>query len=101
MKRWFFPIVAYLTLIHNALIVTVVLNAHLNANGSTVAWGLEFSRATSPNALTLLGAAVWTTLLSVGCLLRTRRRPETHCRKCDYILRGLSEPRCSECGEPI
>jgi hypothetical protein len=26
---------------------------------------------------------------------------ETHCRKCGYILRGISEPRCSECGERI
>jgi hypothetical protein len=26
---------------------------------------------------------------------------ETHCRQCGYILRGLSEPRCPECGEAI
>jgi hypothetical protein len=26
---------------------------------------------------------------------------ETHCRHCDYILRGISEPRCPECGEAI
>jgi hypothetical protein len=26
---------------------------------------------------------------------------EFHCRKCGYVLRGLSEPRCPECGEPI
>jgi hypothetical protein len=26
---------------------------------------------------------------------------ETHCRKCDHILRGLSAPRCPECGEAI
>jgi hypothetical protein len=26
---------------------------------------------------------------------------ELHCRKCGYILRGISEPRCPECGEPI
>jgi hypothetical protein len=26
---------------------------------------------------------------------------ETHCRKCNHILRGLSEPRCPECGEAI
>lgn len=24
-----------------------------------------------------------------------------HCLKCGYILKGLSEPRCPECGEPI
>jgi hypothetical protein len=26
---------------------------------------------------------------------------ETRCRKCGYILRGITEPRCSECGEII
>ena len=26
---------------------------------------------------------------------------ETRCRKCNYILRGLTEPRCPECGEGI
>ena len=26
---------------------------------------------------------------------------ETRCRKCGYILRGITEPRCPECGEPI
>ena len=33
--------------------------------------------------------------------LRVAPYGETRCRKCGYILRGLSEPRCSECGEPI
>jgi len=26
---------------------------------------------------------------------------ETRCRKCGHILRGISEPRCPECGERI
>ena len=26
---------------------------------------------------------------------------ETRCRKCNYILRGITEPRCPECGEGI
>ncbi len=26
---------------------------------------------------------------------------ETRCRKCRYILRGITEPRCPECGEVI
>ncbi len=26
---------------------------------------------------------------------------ETLCRRCGYILRGISEPRCPECGERI
>ena len=27
--------------------------------------------------------------------------PETRCRHCGYILRGITEPRCPECGERI
>ncbi len=30
-----------------------------------------------------------------------RLDPETRCRRCRYILRGISEPRCPECGERI
>ena len=26
---------------------------------------------------------------------------ETRCRRCGYILKGISEPRCPECGEKI
>ena len=26
---------------------------------------------------------------------------ETRCRKCHYILKGITEPRCPECGEGI
>ena len=26
---------------------------------------------------------------------------ETRCRKCGHILRGITKPRCSECGERI
>lgn len=43
---------------------------------------------------------------SVFGLLSLWRRPfagdgETRCRRCGYILRGLREPVCSECGEAI
>ncbi len=30
-----------------------------------------------------------------------RRDGQTRCRKCSHILRGLSEPRCPECGTSI
>jgi hypothetical protein len=50
--------------------------------------------ATSPTT----GILCWTYV--------TRKWPppherETRCRKCGYILRGISEPKCSECGEVI
>ncbi|HKQ48969.1 MAG TPA: hypothetical protein VJZ71_12935 [Phycisphaerae bacterium] len=35
------------------------------------------------------------------CYRKGRDDGESHCRRCGYILRGLSEPRCSECGEWI
>lgn len=44
-------------------------------------------------------------LAAYGFLTRTGagRQPdrELHCRRCHHILRGLSEPRCPECGEAI
>ncbi len=51
----------------------------------------------------------WATMLSiaacVGWVLITLTEAfsigELRCRKCRYILKGLSEPRCPECGTPI
>ena len=34
-------------------------------------------------------------------IMHVRGDWETRCRKCRYILRGISEPRCPECGTPI
>jgi hypothetical protein len=39
-----------------------------------------------------------------AAVVRTRKirhNRETTCRVCGYILRGISEPRCPECGERI
>ncbi len=32
---------------------------------------------------------------------RETKDGHTRCGKCGYILKGLTEPRCSECGEQI
>jgi len=44
-------------------------------------------------------------VLGYGLLTRLFGPPsgdgEFHCRRCNHILRGLSEPRCPECGEAI
>lgn len=49
-------------------------------------------------AVTVFVAAV----IAVVIATRNKRRDsETRCRKCQYILRGISEPRCPECGERI
>jgi len=43
--------------------------------------------------------------LTVGVFIGLTKKHPTHteccCRKCGFILRGISEPRCPECGEPI
>lgn len=56
----------------------------------------------------LLGAilAVMVALFVYGllCLCPDLKLPydgETRCRKCHHILRGITEPRCPECGERI
>jgi len=33
--------------------------------------------------------------------LKSPTSRETLCRKCGHILRGITEPRCPECGERI
>jgi hypothetical protein len=47
----------------------------------------------------------WGILRSVRVAWRIRPEGpfdgETRCRQCNYILRGITEPRCPECGEPI
>ncbi len=43
-------------------------------------------------------------IVLAACICAWRHRVgdrETRCRKCGYILKGISEPRCSECGERI
>ena len=49
--------------------------------------------------------AILIAFLTYGLLTRWLRPKfvdtETRCRKCNYILRGITEPRCPECGERI
>ncbi len=67
---------------------------------STQPWKVAWSVPVAYFApVVLLGFATYGVLTALW-----GRRPfdgETRCRKCGYILRGISEPRCSECGEPI
>ena len=71
--------------------------------GARPGWGSsnEWTNVSYPRA--------WATVLSiaacVGWVLVTLTEAfsigELRCRKCRYILKGLSEPRCPECGTPI
>jgi hypothetical protein len=53
----------------------------------------------------VFGVAVATVFVNefLSALVMYRRfyNVETRCRKCGYILRGITEPRCPECGERI
>jgi hypothetical protein len=40
-------------------------------------------------------------LVTYELLRRPARHEPLRCLKCGYILKGLSEPRCPECGERI
>jgi hypothetical protein len=68
------------------------------------AWFRATARSLSiaPITLIVLSVPIW------AYVVLTRRygpRPdyerETLCRRCGYILRGITEPRCPECGERI
>ncbi len=52
-----------------------------------------------------LGLAMLSVPVAIYALLTWRFGPrpddETRCRRCRYILRGITEPRCPECGERI
>jgi len=49
---------------------------------------------------TIVGAVLSFILITHITRLPSDNR-ETRCRKCGYILKGIKEPRCSECGERI
>lgn len=42
---------------------------------------------------------IWTAVWRISVLARRDR--ETRCRRCEHVLRGLTAPRCPECGEAI
>jgi hypothetical protein len=64
-----------------------------------------------PHASDWLGGLIYTAIAGIitigmfvglGRLFPPGQSPEeTLCRKCSYILRGISEPRCPESGERI
>ncbi len=69
-------------------VLDVMLGEHLAPIAETFLWG----------APPFLGA------LFVYCRLRPRGKLNDgylHCINCGYILKGLNEPRCPECGEGI
>jgi len=60
-------------------------------------WSVPQGYIFVPFGLTLLATVGWV----VTTVTSARRDEETRCRKCLHILRGLTEPRCPECGTMI
>ncbi len=85
-------------------IVTIVLGV-----AALLAWvkfvHIHYIDGWGGRSVDLGSAAALSAMACVGWVLVTRARAkgdgETHCRKCKYILKGISEPRCPECGERI
>jgi len=87
------------------------------AEGATTDLRMLFWDAIDPNAaldgsaVIFINAVIYTVPETMAAyviyeLLRMKLLPdpsalETRCRRCRYELRGLSQPQCPECGEPI
>lgn len=84
------------------LLVTWLLNLPYITHPSVVVVGglADFAR---PQLLPAFLAALVAVLVNDLLVVRYGRPAdrETRCRRCKYILRGLRDPRCPECGEPV
>ena len=84
--------------------VLAIASAYLSVTVLNVATFLMVLRRTDLNLAIMAVCAV---VVSVSAALFLYRSSvpspdrETRCRKCGYILKGITEPRCSECGERI
>ena len=110
--RWFWRggIAAAIGLTVNAISVAWLTEGPLEDLGhgmwSKVNSVLAWSDATTLVFWVICGAPIFALTFGVYGLLTWRFAPgepivELHCRRCHHILRGLSEPRCPECGEAI
>lgn len=91
--------------IHGAVTLGVAVAATLSWLAFSVGPSFDIFPVSSypavqmPMAISLTAAACFGWMLLF--LAERRGDGETRCRTCHHILRGLSEPRCPECGEPI
>jgi hypothetical protein len=72
------------------------LALHIAPRGQWMEWP---SRVVVVGSTSLIAIVVFGGLGQIG--RQNEPRGETFCRRCGYILRGISEPRCPECGERI
>ncbi len=89
------------------VVLSLILGTYFFASSVTTIWqylGGNFKTGVH------LGKSVAFTLPSLVCCFvvfdflarrADRAAEESCCRRCGHILRGLSKPRCPECGEAI
>ena len=106
--HWFWRgTIAFVTAcVYGGLSATVFHEAH-----EALAFALGARTASQPAGVGACISVAWfapvvlLAFATYGALTAFLGRPrsdgETRCRKCGYILRGISEPRCPECGEQI
>ncbi len=82
-------------------IYTGVIQFHFGRPASGIPFFIDW-------AVAMLGLVIVPQIVAIRAYLALTRRfdpprrtDESYCRKCGYILRGITEPRCSECGERI
>lgn len=66
-------------------------------NMARTSWSVPPTYLAFAITVTAVASLAWTLV----CISHARGDGETRCRSCGYILRGLTEPRCPECGERI
>jgi hypothetical protein len=104
-RAWRFLISLMAACAYGGLSVTVLEDAHMlvaawirSVISGTFGFGISVAFAWFAPIVLLA--------LAINELLARLWRPkepdaETRCRECGFILRGISEPRCPECGERI
>ena len=79
------------------------LTAIAMAFWSRCAYGYFFHGWRRVSDMLALGCVLFTACACLGWVLCVviglRTDQYTRCRKCRYVLRGITEPRCPECGE--
>jgi hypothetical protein len=86
----------------NTLFDLAYASFHRGGMPIRVGWRMQSSVSSVVAYLPILFVAFVTYgLLSYFLGRRGTADGETRCRTCGHILRGISEPRCSECGQDI
>ncbi len=92
---WFrFGVICYLVSLALGPLTSVLAGSSLFRSRSP--FDLLFELIAAASALAAVGGVIMACIKNVEI-----DSQHIHCLKCGYILKGLTEPRCPECGERI